>query len=91
MISLVAAKLYLRVDFNDDDTDIDRMIAAASDHLKSIGIDVDADPLPPAVEQAVLMLVAHFYENREAITNSQRASLDFGVDRLIAPHREHGI
>ncbi|MBO1038186.1 head-tail connector protein [Brucella pituitosa] len=91
MVSLAVAKLFLRVDFDTDDADIERMIAAASDHYRSIGVDVDADPVPPAIEQAVLMLVGHFYANREAMSDFQRFSLEIGVDRLIAPHREYGV
>lgn len=91
MTSLAAAKLYLRVDHDDDDSDIERMIAVASDHFKSVGVNVDASPMPPAIEQAVLMIVAHFYANREAMSDFRRYALDIGVDRLIAPHREHGI
>jgi HK97 family phage portal protein len=39
MISLVAAKEYLRVDFDDDDSLITRLIAAAGDHLRSMNVD----------------------------------------------------
>lgn len=91
MEMLAAAKAYLNIDFNDDDALIGRLISAASDHLKSQGVDMNASPLPPAVEQAVLMLVAHFFEHREAMSNFQHYVLDIGVDRLIAPYREHGI
>lgn len=91
MISLAAVKLYLRVEFDDDDTDIERMIAAASDHYRSIGVNMDADPLPPAVEQAVFMVVAHFYENRSAMSDFKRYALEIGADRLVAPYREFSL
>lgn len=91
MISLADAKLYLRIDADDDDTVVERLIAAASDHLASIGVDMDASPLPPSVEQAQYLLIGHFYEQREATGPKTSAAIDFGVDRLIAPHREQGI
>lgn len=88
MIDLAAAKLHCRVDHDDDDVSIAAMIAAASDHLASIGVDMEAHPVPPAVDHAVLMLVGHFYENREAVTDAKTAAVEIGVDRLIQPYRE---
>lgn len=88
MVSLAAAKLHCRVDHDDDDAALDRMIAAASDHLASVGVDVASEPLKPAVEQALLMLVAHWYENREAVRDVKTAAVEIGVDRLIQPYRE---
>lgn len=91
MVSLADAKAYLRIDFGDDDVVVERLIAAASDHLASIGVDMEASPLPTSVEQAQYLLIVHFYENREATGPTTNAAIDFGVDRLIAPHREQGI
>lgn len=91
MISLADAKAHLRVDHDDDDLMIERLIAAAGDHLQSIGVKMDANPLPPSVEVAQLLLIGHFFGNREATGPTTTAAIDFGVDRLIAPHREQGL
>jgi Phage gp6-like head-tail connector protein len=91
MISLADAKAYLLIEFDDDDAVLERLIAAAGDHLSSIGVDMEAAPLPPSVEQAQYLLIGHFYQHREATSTQVSASISFGVDRLIAPHREHGI
>jgi uncharacterized phage protein (predicted DNA packaging) len=91
MVDLAAAKAYLHIDHGDDDAVLTRLIAAASDHLSSIGVDMEADPLPPSVEQAQCLLIGHFYENREATGPRDVVAIDIGVDRLIAPHREQGV
>lgn len=91
MVSLADAKAFLRIDADDDDAVVERLIAAASDHLASIGVDMEATPLRASVEQAQYLLIGHFYENREATGPRTNAVIDFGVDRLIAPHREQGI
>ncbi|MDQ0318772.1 hypothetical protein QO002_000910 [Pararhizobium capsulatum DSM 1112] len=92
MISLDDAKAQLRVDFNDDDASIERYIAAAAAHLRRIGVDVDADPPSEDIDVAMLLLVGHFYGNREATTIGVSVEITpLGLDRLIAPHREHGI
>lgn len=85
MITLAEAKHFLRVDADDDDAVIERLIAAASDHLASIGVDMTATPIPPSVVQAQYLLLGHFYDH------SELRPTDIGVDRLIAPHREHGV
>lgn len=91
MVSLADAKLYLRVDFADDDAVIERLVTSASDHLKSQGVDMGASPIPPAIEQAVLMLVSHFYNNSGATIELAQEASNNDIDRLIAPYRECGI
>ncbi|UWR99224.1 head-tail connector protein [Phaeobacter inhibens] len=89
MVTLEEAKAYCRVTPEETEFDGEIQIAldAAVDHLRSINVDVAADPFPPALKQAVLMLVAHFFENKEAVTPEKVWFTPIGVDRLIAPYR----
>ncbi|GAB5431054.1 MAG: hypothetical protein EpisKO_04240 [Epibacterium sp.] len=70
-----------------DKRELQRFIDTACDHLKSIGVDVSQEPLPPAIHHAILLLVGHFYKNRQATTHEQVRFTPIGVDRLIAPYR----
>jgi len=89
MVTLAEAKVHCRLD--DDDQGQDDLlvgyISAARDHLSSIDVDTEIEPLPPAIHHAILMLVAHFYQNAEATSEELLQSTPFGVDRLIAPYR----
>ena len=100
MVTLEEAKAHLRVSIvaadesgaigileNEDDAALQKMVEAAADHLASIGVDMSAEPFPPAIRHAVLMLVGHFYGNREAVSDAQVRTTPLGVDRLIAPYR----
>lgn len=87
-IDLTAAKQHCHVDFDDDDAMLTQYIAAANDHLGAIGVDMTADPLPASIDQAVLLLVAYYYDNREAVGPDDNKLVELGVDRLIAPYRE---
>lgn len=87
MITMAEAKLHLRVDHNAEDMLIADQIAAAGDYIASIGVtEVDLDR--PAVKQASLLLIAHFYENREASADARVAKLPLGFASLVAPYRE---
>lgn len=48
----------------------------------------DADAVPDAIKIAAMMLVAHWYENREAVAmNVTPNTVPMAVDSLIAPYR----
>lgn len=89
LVSLLDVKVHLSVALEDQGNDalIQSMIDAAADHLQSIDVDVSADPLPPALHHAILMLVGHYYENREATSDAGVHVVPLGVARLIAPYR----
>lgn len=48
----------------------------------------DADAVPEPLKQAVKILAAYFYENREAASETKVYAAPHAVDALIAPYRE---
>ena len=60
------------------------------------GIEIDftagfgqaGDDVPPPLRQAILMLVAHWYEHREAVAVGGGAAVPSGFEALIAPYQE---
>lgn len=54
------------------------------------GFGAAAANVPAALRAAVLLLTAHWYENREAVGESQ-TELPLGVASLIAPYRRVGV
>ncbi|WP_173935142.1 head-tail connector protein [Chelativorans sp. Marseille-P2723] len=58
----------------------------------------ESNPGPPAtstvpdpLKVAILLLVGHWYQNREAVSTAGMASLPFAVEALIAPYRRMQI
>jgi uncharacterized phiE125 gp8 family phage protein len=48
----------------------------------------DAAAVPPSLVQAVLLLVGHYYENREnSISGTITGSIEMAAEALCAPHR----
>ena len=81
-LALVRAHLNLEPDPADDALLTHYVEAAEAWVSAYIGTHFAASPL---ATQAVLMLVAHQYENREAITFSNPYSVAFGVHDLLSP------
>lgn len=48
----------------------------------------DADAVPANFKQAMLLMIGHWYENREAVVlATQPAKLPYAVENLLLPHR----
>lgn len=101
VVQLADMKAHLNVTFTDDDTLIQACIDAAESYISAFCTGPtptcsDAptpptwplNPMPPAVLQAIKLLVAHLYENREAtLVGVSAADLPFGLFDLLSPYR----
>ena len=78
-----------------DQVVLQRKIAAAQNHIERLlGFRIedrfggpDQEPVPPALVEAVLHLVAWWYENREAASEGAR-EIPFGVSEIVNEFRE---
>jgi uncharacterized phage protein (predicted DNA packaging) len=86
MLSLDEAKDHLRVSFDSDDEYIESLIAAATDYIDAIGVGIDSPP-QPAVIHAAKLLVSHWYNAREAASETPPRAIAFGVNALLQPYR----
>ncbi len=93
MLDMTTVKMHLRVDGDEEDALIGSYLEAAKAHVEQ-HCDrqlVDADPLEPEqmgltrdVEQAILLLVGHWYSNREAVVvGGAPSAVPLAVDRLL--------
>jgi uncharacterized phiE125 gp8 family phage protein len=56
------------------------------------GYGDEPEDVPNAIRQAILMLVAHWYENREAVaTGTINTVIKMGVDAALSGYRRHRI
>lgn len=81
-LALIRAHLALEADPADDALLTHYADAAEAWVAAYTGTPFAASPL---ATQAVLMLVAHQYENREAVTFGNPYSLPFGIHDLLSP------
>lgn len=91
-----ALKTHLNGVPAEDEAMLDGLLGAATGHVQRVlGFDLDdegelPDGTPPELEQAVLMLAAHWYENREAtLVGVSAQSVPHGVTEILAEHRRY--
>ncbi|WP_122572396.1 head-tail connector protein [Pseudomonas viridiflava] len=93
MIDLARVKLHLKVDGEEEDTLIAGYFEAAKSHV-AMHCDrelVEGNPtgpeqmgFTPDVEQAVLLMVGHWYANREAVViGTITSEVPLAVERLL--------
>lgn len=93
MLDLATVKMHLRVDGDEEDALIGGYVAAAKAHVEQ-HCDrklVETEPVEPEemgltsdVEQAVLLLVGHWYANREAVAVGTIATtMPLAVESLL--------
>jgi uncharacterized phage protein (predicted DNA packaging) len=95
-VALEDMKAHLNVTISDDDALIDAQITAAEAHLAGwLGFGLDdedqfPDGRPEDINQAVKMLVAHWYAERETAyvnTAAQVAEIPYGVADIVRNYR----
>lgn len=93
LVSLDLVKKAVRADdFTADDNYLSFLLDAAEKHLlkrtnRTIYelFEEDGD-LPTPLKQAVLMLVGHWYNQREAASGVQMAEVPLGFEALVKPY-----
>lgn len=75
-VTLEEAKLHLRINPGDNSEDglVGDIITAAREYCENytgrVFVGDEAEEVPKMVKQAMLLLIAHWYNNREAVTVS---------------------
>lgn len=67
---------------------------STTDEPESVTITATAGAAetPPDVDVAILLLIGHWYENRESVAiGTITSEVPMGVDMLLAPHRIHAV
>lgn len=96
-VNLELLKQHVRADdFSDDDQYLAHLLDAAeqyvltatnrsSKELLELG---DGENLPAMLQQAVLLIVGHWYNQREAVSGVQMAEVPYTLQALIKPYRK---
>lgn len=100
IVNLDMLKQQLRLEHTDDDMILARQSAAAQDHVERLlGFKIEAtyggvgqDAIPPSLVQAVQLLAAHWYGNREAVLiDVVGQGLPYGVWEIVREYRQYSF
>jgi uncharacterized phage protein (predicted DNA packaging) len=94
-LSIYTAKQFLRIDHDQDDFLVERLLNAATAYVLSLCdpfVDEEGDTVDPPddVQQAIYFLVSHWYDSRGIIHQGRAGGtgeIPFTVSALIANHR----
>lgn len=88
VVTVEEAKAHLRIQHDDEDAYITSLIeqsqATAEDYCR-VTFDEKA---PQAVRLAVLLMVSHYYENRDNPDKHIYLTMRMAFENLIYPHRD---
>lgn len=89
VVSLEEAKLYLRVDGDEEDTLIAELLIAAEEICEEVLRFPlsEFEELPKVVKQAVLYAVANIYDGRESLDVKEVMDV---IKRLLFSYRKEG-
>ena len=103
LLTLDLIKQHCRIDSDDEDELLELYESAAQQHIenqldrKLFASEVPDDVanglvITPAIKQAMLMTIAHWYEHRESVViGIVSREIEEGTWRLIQPYRIMGV
>ena len=95
VVSLALFKKHVRADdFSDDDENLAHLIYAAEVSVITATKRTEAEltalnngKFPAPLQQAVMMLAAHWYNQRESVSTTQMHQVPDALQSLIKPYR----
>lgn len=88
ILSLDEVKTHLRIQHDEENEYLETLIAQAQAAAEDFTRVSFSEDVPEAVRLATLLMVGHFYENREAADNIAYATMRTAFQNLLYPHRD---
>ena len=88
ILTIEEVKAHLRIQHDEEDELIEGFIAQAQAVAEDYCRVQFEDTAPEPVRLAVLLMVSHYYENREAADNIAYATMRTAFQNLLYPHRD---
>ncbi|MEG2624279.1 MAG: phage gp6-like head-tail connector protein [Subdoligranulum variabile] len=88
VVSVAEAKAHLRLESDEEDAFIESLIEQAQAVAEDYCRVTFESPAPEPVRLAVLLMVAHYYENRDTPERQIYVTLRMAFESLLYPYRD---
>ena len=88
VVSVEEVKSHLRIDHDDEDTYLEGLIAQAQAVAEDYCRVSFPDEAPEPVRLAVLLMVSHYYENRDNPDKQVYVTMRIAFENLLYPYRD---
>ena len=88
VVSVAEAKAHLRLESDEEDAFIESLIEQAQAVAEDYCRVTFESPAPEPVRLAVLLMVAHYYENRDTPERQTYVTLRMAFENLLYPYRD---
>ena len=89
VLTVDEAKQHLRIEYDEEDELIEKLIqqaqAAAEDFCR---VSFEDDTAPEPVRLAVMLMVSHYYENRDNPDRAVYGTMRIAFENLLYPYRD---
>lgn len=88
VVSVAEAKAHLRLESDEEEAFIESLIEQAQAVAEDYCRVTFESPAPEPVRLAVLLMVAHYYENRDTPERQIYVTLRMAFENLLYPYRD---
>ena len=88
IVTVDEAKTHLRIESDEENNFIESLIAQAQAAAEDFCRVTFAEPAPEPVRLAVLLMAAHYYENRDTPERQIYVTLRMAFENLLYPYRD---
>ena len=88
VVTVDEAKAHLRIDHDEEDAYLDGLIAKAQAVAEDYCRVSFPDEAPEPVRLAVLLMVSHYYENRDNSDKQVYVTMRIAFENLLYPYRD---
>ena len=88
VVTVHEAKTHLRIQYDDEDTYLKSLIKQAQAAAEDFCRVPFYEPAPEPVRLAVLLMVSHYYENRDNPDKHVYLTMRMAFENLLYPYRD---
>ena len=88
ILTVAEVKTHLRIEDNDEDTYLGTLIAQAQAAAEDFCRVNFTDDAPGPVRLAVMLMVSHYYENRDNPDRAVYGTMRIAFENLLYPYRD---